>query len=247
MSRSHRRRRSGDTGTRNSEVGVMSKSLGSVLIGLLAGWSTVASAIPVSFVDPSGRQWADLNATTRGSSWYAGADLCPTDGIGTCAGALEGWTWATRDQVVELFEELTGLSSAFFRDAAYFEEGSAWAPAAMDRMRPNFVGVFHPFQDIYGITATRADGTKCSYIRLPLPGEVADERCAYAAGIEDWYGARTDAIWAAQLLEPGRSNLEGADPEAGLFLFRVPEPGTFALFGMGLLGMGLSRRVVSPR
>lgn len=214
-----------------------------VLIGLLTSWTGDANAISVAYVDSAGRQWADLNDTT-GSSWYAGADYCPTDGVGACVGSLEGWTWATRDQVVQLFEELTGLSGSLFANSVYREVNAAWAPTAMTLVRPNFVGgSATPWRDIYGVTATRADNSVCSGIRPPLPGHAADERCAYGAGIEDWYRSDiADAVFAGQLLEPGRSNEIGADPEAGLFLFRVPEPGTAGLLGLGIAVLGLVRR-----
>lgn len=42
---------------------------------------------------------------TAGISYNQIASLCPKDGITPCSGGLAGWTWATKQQVIELFQK----------------------------------------------------------------------------------------------------------------------------------------------
>lgn len=75
-----------------------------VLLSLL--FAAAAPAQPV-YNDGHGREWRQLPTTTN-LSWSQVAQVCPTDGQTPCAGSigsnsLDGWTWATREQVRELF------------------------------------------------------------------------------------------------------------------------------------------------
>jgi hypothetical protein len=73
------------------------------------------TSIRVAFVDSAGRQWADLNDTLN-LTWNEVAAVCPTNGVTKCSGSVgsvdvTGWIWATRQQWIDLFLEVTGLSS----------------------------------------------------------------------------------------------------------------------------------------
>lgn len=77
----------------------------------LAQWNAVA------YVDAQGREWRQPSFSC-GASWDQVAALCPTDGTSPCAGVLnnfsiDGWVWATREQVQALLVELgAGVDAA---------------------------------------------------------------------------------------------------------------------------------------
>lgn len=63
----------------------------------------------VAYQDAQGREWRQVKGTTS-VTWNALATVCPTDGTTPCTAdlgglALQGWVWATREQVTELFAE----------------------------------------------------------------------------------------------------------------------------------------------
>ena len=84
------------------------------MLGLVGG---VALAGPI-YIDSSGREWLDVNAT-RYRSWDDTAAVCSAT-TGDFAGVLAsngsssdidltGYTWASRDDVRDLFYEVAGL------------------------------------------------------------------------------------------------------------------------------------------
>ncbi len=211
------------------------------VVGGLAVASSSAMANMIAYTDSAGRQWADLRLTTP-YTWTRAASECPTDGMTACSGTLDGWTWATKDEVANLFAELTGLARSQFETSRYSEVNSTWASAALDAFTPNIPGntVFQ-FRSLFGLTASRADNTACGFFG---PGDV-DTRCAYVAELNDVFAADgADSIYFYDRAEPNLYGPDGGDASWGLFLFRVPEPGTFVLFGLGLLGLGFSRRAI---
>lgn len=85
---------------------------------LLASLAAATCAVPgfaqsgsVAYIDSQGRQWRQVDLTA-GHSWNAVAAVCPTDGVTPCAGSLgavqvDGWVWATQQDVLELFAEFS--------------------------------------------------------------------------------------------------------------------------------------------
>ncbi len=70
-----------------------------------------SSARAQHYNDGQGREWRHMPSTT-GLSWNQVATVCPTDGTTPCAGVISGrdmngWRWATRDQVRGLFATFT--------------------------------------------------------------------------------------------------------------------------------------------
>ena len=80
---------------------------------LVAFSCATAGFAQVAFTDSQGRQWRQVDSTT-GHTWNAVAAVCPTDGVTPCSGVLgavqvDGWVWATQDDVLELFAEFKRL------------------------------------------------------------------------------------------------------------------------------------------
>lgn len=81
------------------------------MLGLVMTSGTIAAnaSAQVAFTDSKGRQWRQVVVTTT-PSWLQVAAVCPTDGVTPCSGSLgtvsvDGWVWATRQDVIELFSE----------------------------------------------------------------------------------------------------------------------------------------------
>lgn len=55
-----------------------------------------------SYDDGHGKLWRQP-AETLGYTWNHIETLCPTDGATECGGSLQGWTWATQQQTIDLF------------------------------------------------------------------------------------------------------------------------------------------------
>ncbi|MFN9076169.1 MAG: hypothetical protein ACK5WX_01955 [bacterium] len=73
--------------------------------------SAFAQSGAIAYTDSQGRQWRQVDSTT-GHTWNAVAAVCPTDGVTPCAGTLgavqvDGWVWATQQDVLELFAEFS--------------------------------------------------------------------------------------------------------------------------------------------
>ncbi len=202
-----------------------------VLFALIANQ---ALAIPI-YIDTSGREWLDVNFT-RYRSWNDTAAICDTLS-GSCSGILathtaassdidiSGYQWATRDEVRDLFYEVAGLpSGALDGYSTAFPIGAGFGSAAF--------GIFEPT------------------IQLPAgPGVV-----------NIYNGLTRDTYLGADILVHGISGIIESPPfgadsfnltgglaidtreiSMGVFLYKaVPEPGTLALFAIGLLGVFFS-------
>jgi hypothetical protein len=69
--------------------------------------SSATAAVVSGASDGNGKTWRQLTETT-GLTWTQVAQVCPRDGSSPCTGAigtrdLNGWVWATAEQVTELF------------------------------------------------------------------------------------------------------------------------------------------------
>jgi hypothetical protein len=111
-----------------------------IIASLAATCATAAFAQSgvIAFTDSQGRQWRQVDSTT-GHTWNAVAAVCPTDGVTPCSGVLgvvqvDGWVWATQDDVLELFAEFTPAvaKSGVVSGPQYFFPGFS------------FLGTFNP-------------------------------------------------------------------------------------------------------
>jgi hypothetical protein len=188
-------------------------SLSALVVAILAAWAP-ASAATIDYTDVLGNQWRNLNDTVN-LSWDQIDAICPNDGLTPCAGSIgavdfSGWTWATRDQVRNLFKELTGLNTEL--DDYFHEDGlnSPWAPAALTAFTPTFSNSFVSY--VFGSTSTS-------------PG--------YLAFISDQHepAAQFDEV---NLLAV---NPTQHDSDLGAWLYQpatVPEPSTLLLLSTGV-------------
>ena len=70
-------------------------------------WGTMLLTVAAAQAQPNvndgrGKEWRQLTDTIMTTPSMA-ASMCPRDGVSSCSGALNGWTWATADQVVQFF------------------------------------------------------------------------------------------------------------------------------------------------
>jgi hypothetical protein len=201
-----------------------SKLAALLALGLLA--SQTASAVVID-----GKDWRQLTDTTN-ISWLIADSSC---GTGTCSGSIgdvsvDGWTWATNDDVRGLFDALIKPGTTQFPAVGeYF--------AVADADIANALGtVFAPtvlFQignridrELRGLTRS-SDGFSTTLAWM-LDNSLA-------TGLDF---AAFDTSYPTNLGDSG----------TGLWLYRevsevpVAEPATFALFGFGLAGLGFMRR-----
>lgn len=127
-----------------------------VLLAALAPATQVAAQ--VAYVDSQGREWRELSVSTA-RTWLAVASVCPTDGTTPCTGSLgnlsvDGWVWATQEQVQELLAEFAPVvaNGGCFWGSLYNNDASL-VLASFDSI-PTFELTNH----VQGLTATSAVG-----------------------------------------------------------------------------------------
>jgi hypothetical protein len=124
--------------------------------------ATAGTGAHAGFVDAQGREWLQVKAF-KGVAWATVDAACPNDGVTPCTGTvmgvnLDGYVWATKEQVQELFAE-------FAPEMASAESlgGPAYTLPAL-----GFFGSFQPTFEYYttfggynyisGWTSTESDG-----------------------------------------------------------------------------------------
>lgn len=134
-----------------------------------------------AYVDTSGIEWRQLTET-RGFSWNEIATVCPAGG-GECTGMLDtvdftGWTWATIDQVGDLFyRETGGYHPGGVADV--YQTESDWAPEFLSKMAKTWSGSGYEYA--YGLSANLAPNGRAMagviYDRYP-PNSVTDDQAS---------------------------------------------------------------------
>ena len=124
--------------------------------------SAFAQSGAIAYTDSQGRQWRQVDSTT-GHSWNAVAAVCPTDGVTPCSGFLgvvqvDGWVWATQDDVLELFAEFAPAvaKSGVVSGPQYFFPGFSF----LGTFNPTFSvqTTFSTELGIWGWSSTTASG-----------------------------------------------------------------------------------------
>jgi len=223
-----------------------------LLIGMLAA-ATHANATPdfdrerflnlPDYVDAGGREWLDLNQT-REHSWYELATSCSV-ATGNCSGnlprqggpdagsiGLDGYTWATRDEVRELFYEIAGLpAGALDSYYAIFPGDAGYGANALSKME--FTIGFDSVLILNGYTRTvdyAADTGITAYLAT-----------ATGPGLDP----ATNNV-PNQFNLTSQVELDFRDSSVGAYLYRrapvaVPEPGSWVLFAPALVFFALGR------
>lgn len=209
-----------------------------------------ASAVSIpspSYIDSLGREWLTPNYT-RDRTWNEVESVCDYQ-TGLCNGELApgpgfnsydvtGYVWATRDEVRDLVYEVTGLPSGELDD--YQASGSDFADELWR--------FFEVFDSTMRLKAGEGfDHFVAGFTRDVMIGDLFGAPALF--GNWSYLRVLTDATYDTQYT--GTVVLDSSmlvtlhEVSAGAFLYRpthVPEPGMYALFGSGLLLLGIARR-----
>lgn len=194
------------------------------IAGFVVAVSQAVAAGPINdSVIVGSQEWAQVNLFTN-VSWNTLNTQCP-GGVCSLTSAvngydLDGWTWASIDDVQALFNTFTGQAAS--APSEYTQIDSNWGPI--------FTSVFTPTSTELG--STFVFGLTSTYISF---GDVALALVNDSpAGLDT---ASTEYI----------TQQENAYVTLGAWFVRaapieVPVPATLALFGLGLASMLMNRR-----
>lgn len=205
-----------------------------------------------AYADGNGREWRQVS-DTKGISWDEMAAVCPLQGASPCRGGVDrigvdlgGWTWATREQVKDLFNILLSDLPQFAAADRLPAEGGLrsgqhiyWlaASALTSAFEPTFVSAtnYSTSIGVAGMTSTRGSN-----------GQVVLGTFGYGHGM-----VRLDGHFAIEII-PSAPSFAGAwlwrpsmSPRTAVAIQAIPEPGTTAMWALGaaFISLAWARRV----
>jgi hypothetical protein len=233
-----------------------------VLRALLAGTIglvlAVAPSAHGSYIDSSGtREWA-IPASTLNHTWYEIRNVCYLDGVTPCDGSLTpnigfddaytGWIWATHDQALALMGEVTGQGAAITGDEVEIDSAQDWARTAI-ALLGGPTGINDPspgnyWERITALVSTTVPGISAQAMEIMWcdgrPNTLTNY-CRSTVG-----GAENDFVSTAYFNGPQGfiryTSMGALFYKPVEYAGSVPEPATFALIGLGLVGIAASRR-----
>ena len=179
-----------------------------------------------------------MSNTTSYSPGTWGADVTTSAIEGSYMLALSSGaanTWQTVSQTISLY------SGAVLSGSAFFDWGDYWISNNFGGQYPD--GAKVEILDSTGAVAATPwalDGTDfCVTFCQPATGQAGAE-----SGWQDWsFTAGAAGDYTLQYAVKNTGDSGGPNQTFGYFdAAQVPEPGMLALFGIGLVGMGLTRR-----
>jgi PEP-CTERM motif-containing protein len=200
----------------------MGRSLIKWLAGAAIAISQSVSAAPITDTVIVGTQeWAQVDLFTN-VSWATLNSQCPG---GVCSLAstvngydLNGWTWASVQDVQTMFDVFTGQSTP--APTRYIELDSTWAPLMFSLFNPTEVSTSGVLS-LRGYSSTPWVGNS---VYTPLVRDRSSYDETYSENTNGNAGADIIGAW---FLRPAA---------------QVPAPATLALFGLGLASLGVFGR-----